>query len=167
MTDSEYEPDFEKVERWGDLQKKIRKFAPGGIFLIVLGLFLPWVSWESQGDIPAGSIAGLEILDGALDSWLFLFCGSVATYLCLRKKSFLSNLFVSFLGLIAFLGGSLDVSAPWGFAPQKLSQAWEIVDVGPGLYLEMFGGLLILGVGIALLFLGWLIKDETTPPPPY
>ncbi|KXA91993.1 hypothetical protein AKJ63_00160 [candidate division MSBL1 archaeon SCGC-AAA259D18] len=25
------------------------------------------------------------------------------------------------LGLIAFLGGSLDVSAPWGFAPQKLS----------------------------------------------
>lgn len=119
-----------------------------GILLVVGGLFLPWAHWESYGGAPAGSTTGLETLDGAIDGWLFLLFGFFAGYLSLKKPGGLSSLFIAIFGLLILLGGSLNVDAPWVFAPSELPSPRNLVSFGTGLYAVLIGGFAILTSGI-------------------
>lgn len=126
-----------------------------GILLVVGGLFLPWARWETFGGTPAGSITGIETLDGAIDGWLFLFFGFFAGYLSLKKPGGLSSLFIAFFGLLILLGGSLNIDAPWGFAPSELPLLGNLVSPGTGLYAVLVGGFVILTSGIFSLIQKW------------
>lgn len=126
-----------------------------GILLVVGGLFLPWAHWESYGDAPAGSTTGLETLDGGIDGWLFLLFGFFAGYLSLKKLGGLSPLFIAIFGLLILLGGSLNIDAPWGFAPPELPSLGNFVSPGAGLYAVLIGGFVILASGIFSLTQKW------------
>lgn len=144
---------------------------------MIIGLFLPWVHWEvyTTTDIGTrklckGSELGLGTMDESIDAWFFLFFGFLGCYLSLRKKGSLSSIFVMIFGFLVVASVSLGIFAPWAYVPPKFSDLEslpDLTDAGVGLYVELAGGIVILGTGIFSLVQKWRIGREASGPPPY
>jgi len=115
----------------------------GGVALVVLGVFSPWVKWPSWGEYLAGFVSGIEVIDG----WIFLTLGFVAAVSAFRS---LSEVGIGFLrlfpGFILFFGGWLNADVFRGFAEGRVP--FGIVENGTGSYLIAIGGLIVLISGL-------------------
>lgn len=113
-----------------------------GVALVVIGIFLPWAKWPSWGRYIAGSVSGIEVVDG----WIFLIFGIVAGVSAFKS---LNGLGIGFLrlfpGVILFLGGFSGVASYSGFTERV---PFDIVECGIGCYLIAVGGLIILISGL-------------------
>ena len=128
-----------------------------GYLIIVIGLFLPWyVDGDSQSYI----FYGFELVHFNMP---FVICSSLILIGVMKKRPLISSLFGTLplsLAIGAVIFSNHVFGWTWGqICPMCLWMPPNIVWIGPGLYMALFGAFIVVLSGILI----WYFEQARSP----
>jgi len=121
-----------------------------GVTMVFIGIFSPWVKWQSWGSHPSGFVLGIETADG----WILLVFAILASISLFKSTSDVGIVFLRlFPSIIITLGGWLALDYFWTFAPYGVYRV--LMERGIGCPLIVYGGSILLISGLWELY-AWM-----------